>query len=129
MTEKHQPYDGTPVDFHRGEDKMKHYALPEGYLQNMQVQIMSNLNREHLHTSVKPTSWWLKLKPSLYLAASFIGLWIGFKGLMHFQNSLHTQQDKMVDIEDSYLRYYEDYAEMLLTEEAQWAWGEELEMM
>lgn len=100
-------------DFHRGDDKMQHYRVPEGYMEGLSEHIMACIATEAAcPVATPPVSWWTKLKPSLYLAASFVGIFLAFKGVMLLQPQTGEAEiiaeSEMGD--DAYFRYYEDYA-------------------
>lgn len=92
----------------------------------MQQCITSRLEEvaQKQRNSTKSIRWWHKLKPSLYLAASFVGLFLCFKSFAYIQTSLQDNNTHIADIEDSYLSYYEEYAERLVTEELESDWRE-----
>lgn len=108
---------------------MKHYLLPEGYLEGLEEGILAQLESRIKQAPIpKPVSWWTKAKPSLYLAASFVGLWLCFKGLDYVRQGLSTSMEQLADIEDSYLNYYEEYAEEVVAEELTQDWIEAIDI-
>lgn len=109
-TEEHTP------DFHKGRNKMAHYHIPEGYMEGLSDRIMARIGESHIDTTrEEKISWWTKAKPSLYLAASFVGLFLCFKGVMLVQEQTRGVEasQEMIASDDAYIRYYEDYATRL----------------
>lgn len=98
---------------------MSHFTLPKGYEERLSSLIMNRLPEEHPPFSISPrVSLWTKLKPSLYLAASFVGIFIAFKGIQYMKPEANTTSQAQEEIADEdYLRYYEDYATHLVGEE------------
>lgn len=99
-------------DFHRGADKMQHYRVPEGYMEGLSESIMARIAERAVRPVAEaPVSWWTKAKPSLYLAASFVGIFLAFKGVMLLQPKASETEiiAEMDTNDDAYLRYYEDY--------------------
>lgn len=99
-------------DFHRGADKTQHYRVPEGYMEGLSESIMARIAEQTVRPVAEPpVSWWVKAKPSLYLAASFVGIFLAFKGVMLLQPQ-PAETEIIADVDDSddaYLLYYEDY--------------------
>ncbi len=119
-TEEHTP------DFHKGTDKMQHYRVPEGYMEGLSERIMARISESHVQTiREEKISWWTKAKPSLYLAASFVGLFLCFKGVMLVQERTRGTEasQEMIASDDAYVRYYEDYATRLEGNESERALG------
>lgn len=113
------------VDFHQGRDKSAHYTTPEGYMQGLSRDILSQIERVESHQIMSPerVSLWLKLKPSLYLAASFVGLFLGFKVFFAWQGEIREEA-----LEESYLSYYEDYAAQLLDRDLDYDYEDEISL-
>ncbi|MDO4692370.1 MAG: hypothetical protein Q4A64_05825 [Porphyromonadaceae bacterium] len=123
----HQQY-GLPD----AEASKKHYTTPEGYLEGLTERIMAGLPEEET-TPIQPVSWWVKAKPIIYLAASFAGLYYGFKAVNSFAPQPQTEQvvqqvaDAGKQVEDDYLLYLQDYGESLEDLELEVAFGENAE--
>lgn len=111
------------TNLHRkAEDSKRCFSCPEGYLDGLVDDIMSRIpcEKEDVELRANP-SWWVRLKPSLYLAASFLTLILGFQGLRLLSDSneqVAVQHTKTLR-EEEYARYYEDYATRLVGNEAE----------
>lgn len=103
-------------------DKNKHFSTPEAYFDSLTDRIMAGLDalpqtdEPNLKTNI---SWWTKAKPSLYLAASFVGLFLGFKGILLLQEQQNASSATATPLEDAYSGYYEDYANRLVANEVE----------
>lgn len=105
--------------FHRIDEKMAHYSTPTGYIEGLHQQIMAKVESRSPKESEPstPTSLWTKLKPSLYLAASFVGLLLSFQAFLYIQETIQNKDDasiaqdnsREVESTDGYANYYEDY--------------------
>lgn len=116
MTTKHDDIWDEAVDYHSGRDKMRHFGCPEGYPEGLTEAILASV-KEHSREqeqAIQPTTWWTKLKPSLYLAASFVGLFLAFKGLNALKDTLYAPSvDVAIQSDETYESYYEDYSARL----------------
>ncbi|MDH6534973.1 hypothetical protein D0T51_07910 [Parabacteroides sp. 52] len=112
------------------------FTVPEGYLEELTSQIMSQLP-EKPHQRERTVTMMDKVRPWLYMAAAFIGLLFFFKTLIgipgeeegkkeallvHTQipsetkNAIYAEEEYYED--DEYLEYIENqYANYLLAEE------------
>lgn len=102
-------------------ESKKCYSCPEGYLDSLADDILSRINQESDATlDVAPqSSWWLRLRPSLYLAASFVTILLALQGIKMIQDTeTHTTAQQGQDYkEEEYTKYYEDYASRLVGNE------------
>lgn len=109
--------------WHTEEGKSAHFATPERYFEGLNDRIMAGIDAlpeaEILGTQPVQISWWTKAKPSLYLAASFVGLFFAFKGVMMYQDYRAAEVAQTEQQEDAYTRYYEDYANRLVDNEVE----------
>ncbi|MDO4703713.1 hypothetical protein [Tannerella sp.] len=69
--------------FHIEDENMKKnpFRVPDGYMEGLTDQIMSRLPERPQQKETKIVSMADKMRPWLYLAASFIGLLLIFKGI------------------------------------------------
>lgn len=63
------------------EKKKNPFRVPEGYMEGLTDQIMARLPEHPQQKETKAVSMADKMRPWLYLAASFIGLLLIFKGI------------------------------------------------
>lgn len=104
-----------------------HYSVPEGYFDMLEDKIMLAIDQEIEHElPTPPVSLWTKLKPSLYLVATFVSVYFSFKLLVPSDTrGTIPAPNNIAQLEasdDDYNVYYESYAsEVTLQEE-----GEEL---
>lgn len=105
------------------EISQSHYSVPKGYFESLEGNIMQAIDREisqSIHTP--PASLWTKIKPSLYLAATFVSVYLSFKLLAPSTNQdLAGTTAKVAQVETSdedYKIYYESYASELASQEA-----------
>lgn len=115
------------LSLHPRGDKMQHYSVPEGYFDRLNADIMERIRLERAMPQAEqigevkePTSLWLKLKPSLYLAASFVGLFVAVKATMAVKDHYLGESEAKVQVSrdnENYLKYYEDYASRLVHNE------------
>ncbi|MDE6556453.1 MAG: hypothetical protein K2K55_05760 [Duncaniella sp.] len=55
-------------------------TVPEGYFEDFSSRMAANLPEQpwengHSEENVMPRSWWQKVRPYVYLAAMFMGIW------------------------------------------------------
>lgn len=109
--------------WHTEQGKSAHFTMPEGYFESLNDRIMAGIDAlpstEELEARPQKYSWWTKAKPSLYLAASFVGLFFAFKGVMMYQDYRAAEVAQTEQQEDAYTRYYEDYAHRLVDNEVE----------
>lgn len=105
-------------DLPEAKASQKHYTTPDGYLDGLAQQIMAALPEQEVRPA-QPVGWWVKAKPIIYLAASFVGLYYGFKAVNSFTPEARVEQvaqqvaDAGVQTEDDYWLYLQDYSESL----------------
>lgn len=102
--------------------KNEHFATPEAYFDQLTDRIIARIDAlptEVEQASQPQLSWWTKAKPSLYLAASFVGLFLGFKAILMLQEEQSQNSAQGTAVEDAYSGYYEDYANRLVANEVE----------
>lgn len=119
MDLKYNTEEEAKPSFHRVDEKMAHYSTPTGYLEGLHQQIMACVESRPERAPESPisTSLWAKMKPSLYLAASFVGLLLSFQAFLYLQEAIQDKADAPIAQEESkeaeptdvYANYYEDY--------------------
>lgn len=67
------------------EKKKNPFRVPEGYMEGLTDQIMARLPERPQQKETKVVSMADKMRPWLYLAASFIGLLLIFKGISGYR--------------------------------------------
>lgn len=101
----------------------EHYSVPDGYFDGLTARIMANIPEEDPVEKPQSISWWKKVKPSLYLAASFVGLLLCFKGMAYVTEptqlgrQAQATREVVPDADAEYISYYEDYATRLVGNE------------
>ena len=104
------------------EESKKCYTCPDGYLESLADTIIDRIPSEQNNADVRPSpQLWVYLKPSLYLAASFLIMILSIKGLSLMQDKGQDARvgQKIESQEDDYANYYEDYATRLVGNEAE----------
>lgn len=111
------------------------FLVPDGYMENLTTQIMSQLPDQPAETA-KTVTMMDRVRPWLYMAAAFVGLLLFFRALMGItapdENTMgtdsllvHTEisdslyaDNEFYDEEDDYLEYIENtYTGYILAEE------------
>lgn len=116
------------------EKKKNSFRVPEGYMEGLTDQIMARLPECPQQKETKVVSMAEKMRPWLYLAASFIGLLLIFKGIQGERvQKDHTADPLLVKMEapeaslnaiseedQEFLEYLEaQYADELFLEEVE----------
>lgn len=102
-----------------------HYSVPEGYFDALEQDIMQRIDNEIAQEEQRPAlSLWTKLKPSLYLAATFASVYLSFRLLVpkpsQEQIPSHNSIAQIDTPDEDYQTYYESYAnELSLQEESE----------
>lgn len=102
------------------ENSMMHYSVPDGYFEALEERIM-----EQIPKGVPPRiTWWTRVKPIVYLAASFAGIYYGFQATNMLSSQLHismsdgkTHADVLEANDIDRIEYYQDYRDALISEE------------
>lgn len=127
-----------PKDLPQAEQSREHYGTPDGYFDTLSERIMASLP-EDVEQPEPPANWWVKVQPSLYLAACFVGLYLSFKAFDTYRSKMaQSQEPQCVKVlaeaceeatEDEYLAFYQDYSEGLMARQSAWelAVGEEMD--
>ena len=101
------------------EDKLKekygadsHMKVPEGYFDSLNARIMQNLPAYPKKRTVPDMSLWQRLKPYVYLAAMFAGIWVMMKVFhtMTYDNTINFDNPpvavlSLLDDNDNYNVY------------------------
>ncbi|RRD77375.1 hypothetical protein [Tannerella forsythia] len=77
------------------EKKKNPFRVPEGYMEGLTDQIMARLPERPQQKETKVVSMADKMRPWLYLAASFIGLLIIFKGISGYRVKKNDTTDPL----------------------------------
>lgn len=77
------------------EKKKNPFRVPEGYMEGMTDQIMARLPERPQQKETKVVSMADKMRPWLYLAASFIGLLLIFKGISGYRVQKNDTTDPL----------------------------------
>lgn len=110
------------------------FSVPEGYLEGLPAQIMSQLPEKPRQETVTRISLMQRLRPWLYMAAVFAGLGLFFKAIVTVLPSDGTHSDSLLvktdvpadsldaleetEEDEEYLEYIEaQYTNYLLAEE------------
>ncbi|MDH6312587.1 hypothetical protein M2137_001358 [Parabacteroides sp. PFB2-10] len=120
--------------------EMNPFSVPEGYLENLTSQIMSQLPEQPEQIEEpRQVTMMARVRPWLYMAAAFLGLLLFFRTLVnvtdtgdgHATDSLlvHTTimdsfypEEEYYDEEEEYWDYIENtYASYILAEEMQFS--------
>ena len=116
------------------EKKKNSFRVPEGYMEGLTDRIMARLPECPQQKETKVVSMADKIRPWLYLAASFIGLLLSFKGIQGERvQKDHTADPLLVKMEapeaslnaiseedQEFLEYLEaQYADELFLEEVE----------
>ena len=113
-----------PQDFRSAEESRKHFLTPEGYFEGLSASVMQNIRnheqaieQERLSSpsSNKRSRWRLYLAPPLYMAASFVMIWLMFKGYERIapraEKGLEVQGSAQLEANEGTIAQspYEDY--------------------
>ena len=77
------------------EKKKNPFRVPEGYMEGLTDQIMARLPERPQQKETKVVSMADKMRPWLYLAASFIGLLLIFKGISGYRVKKNDTTDPL----------------------------------
>lgn len=114
--------DQSSLDSYTRHDSMGHYSVPPAYFECLSSSIMEQVDRaatsqDHKVVEAvalrKAPSLFVKLKPILFLAASFLTIFFSFKVMLFVRDYYIDLEAKAVTIspnDELYLKYYEDYA-------------------
>lgn len=78
------------------------FKVPEGYFENFTEQMMAKLPEAKLTPVVKPTLWH-RMRPLVYMAAMFAGIWCMmriFNDLSGVSNDAHSPQAIIAGMEN-----------------------------
>lgn len=110
----------------RHEDKLKEkigtrmpYQVPEGYFKSFKNRMMESLPEYPEKPVEKNISVWHRLKPYVYLAAMFAGIWCMMQVFHHVSNSTQNTYD------ENLTAYYEPDSFDLYIDDSK---GEDLEL-
>ena len=102
----------------RQEDKLKEkygkglpYSVPEGYFESFKSRVMNSLPEYPEKPVEKRLSTWQRIKPYVYLAAMFAGIWCMMQ-IFHRVSTVNSPTEDYVALAsyepDSYDLYYVD---------------------
>ena len=84
------------------------FKVPENYFANFNSKMVDSLPEVEITEEEKPTLW-VRLRPFIYMAAMFAGIWVMMNIFTHGQQSSANMQQKNAQIRDGLL--YEKNAE------------------
>lgn len=84
------------------------FKVPENYFANFNSKLMDSLPEVKITEEEKPTLW-VRLRPFIYMAAMFAGIWVMMNIFTRGQETAATEQQKNAQIRDGLL--YEQNAE------------------
>lgn len=86
----------------RREDKLKEkvgtklpYSVPEGYFKSFKADLLDKLPDYPEKPKVQPLSTWQRIKPYVYLAAMFAGIWCMMQ-IFHRVSTADQRQEEIV---------------------------------
>ncbi|GHV09692.1 hypothetical protein FACS1894162_0820 [Bacteroidia bacterium] len=92
------------------EEKKNPFLVPEGYFEGLTNQIMSQLP-ERVSESPKVISLWERVKPWMYMAAMFAGIYLMVNLFTQVKQTTLVAQNTLTETEmEEYYQYYEDQA-------------------
>lgn len=71
-------------------DKGNPFKVPENYFETLHFEVMNKIDQQSiqpLEPCAQEISLWQKMKPALYLAAMFIGIYALLRGIPYLQQS------------------------------------------
>lgn len=97
------------------------YYVNDGYFEELEHRIMQQIPE---HPPMQNVSWWIRLKPIVYLAASFAGIYYSFRIAHTLSSELKTNEQvghsRTVEVElqdREYEEYYQDYLETIIVQD------------
>lgn len=101
------------------------FRVPDGYFENLQKEIMDSLPAYPEAPRHVPVSLWQRVKPYVYLAAMFAGIWLMMKVFVNVSNSstlsLDNPPEAIVQVLNTdsheFDIYYPSEADIMLEEE------------
>ena len=76
--------------------KKQPFTMPEGYLEQLHEQLMSNLpETQPIATTEAKVTLMTRIKPLLYLAAMFVGIVFLMQGIAYVQHSQTARSEQM----------------------------------
>lgn len=89
--------------------KKQPFTMPEGYLEQLHEQLMSNLpETQPIATTEAKVTLMTRIKPLLYMAAMFVGIIFMVQGIMYVQQS-HLKSDNLAAAEELYEPEVDDF--------------------
>lgn len=112
-----------------GQESQKHYSVPEGYFDSLSERIMQALPAEEAPAPPQSTLW-MRLRPIAYLAASFVGIYLGYQAMVYLAPagsfsptaSRAEQVSHQAEINDEeYVDYYMEYGQLVANQDDEYA--------
>ena len=89
--------------------KKQPFTMPEGYLEQLHEQLMSNLpETQPTATAEAKVTLMTRIKPLLYMAAMFVGIIFMVQGIMYVQQN-HVKPDNLAAAEELYDPEVDDF--------------------
>ena len=73
------------------------FKLPINYFENFQAQLEAKLPEKQFKPEIKPTLW-VKIRPYVYLAAMFAGVWCMMKVFTDLNSKINTTERQVQTI-------------------------------
>ncbi len=129
----------SPLESYLPQNSTIHYSVPQGYFDGLNESIISKIEILEAQSSdsasslrgedvniVTAPSLYQRVKPTLFLAASFVSIFFSFKVLLFVKDyyiALNTKSSTNTK-DELYLNYYEDYAVRVIYNEEEHLWDE-----
>lgn len=78
--------------------KQPGFKVPENFFENFNTRLAESLPEVTITETARPTSWWVKARPYLYLAATFAGVWCMMQVFTHLSNTNADQMQRISEI-------------------------------
>lgn len=78
--------------------KQPGFKVPENFFENFNTRLAESLPEVTITETGQPTSWWVKARPYLYLAATFAGVWCIMQVFTHLSNTNADQMQRISEI-------------------------------
>lgn len=83
------------------------YKVPEGYFDSFRSNLMNSLPEYPEKPKVVKLSRWQRIKPYVYLAAMFAGIWCMMQIFHHVSTAEQNKEERMLAFAETEL-YYDD---------------------
>ncbi|MBR4841803.1 MAG: hypothetical protein IK006_01745 [Bacteroidaceae bacterium] len=89
------------------------FTVPEGYFENLTQNIMASLpQQESIYATKITVTPWMRIRPYLYAAAAFIGIFFCIKAAVGI-NSRHNSQETVAEAQETTI-YSDEYIDSFL---------------